>query len=36
MSKIIPIIYYICIVVMSATMAISGFGISTPQFWIVL
>lgn len=36
MIKIVTIIYYICVVVMSVTMTISGFDILTPQFWIIL
>lgn len=36
MIKIATMIYYICVVVMSVTMTISGFDILTPQFWIIL
>lgn len=36
MIKIATIIYYICVVVMSVIMTISGFDILTPQFWIIL
>ena len=36
MIKISTIIYYICVVVVSATMASSGFDFWSPQFLIIL
>lgn len=36
MIKISTIIYYVCVVIMSASMCMAGYGINTWQFWMVL
>jgi len=36
MIKISTLIYFIVVVIVCATMYISGYSVKTPQYWIVL